>query len=55
MILELILKILIIRLLFNPLHVVLKKEKETKTTGMVSIPINFAVFKKVKWNKKKQW
>ena len=45
-------EILIKSLLFDPIHIGVKEDKKTKTTGMVSRPINFVVVKKLKWSKK---
>ena len=48
----LIWEIIMTHLHLNTLRAGVKDEKETKTTGMISRPMNFAVSKKFKWNKK---
>ena len=55
MIQELVLEIPMTRLLLNPFRAAVKQEKDTKTTDMVSRPMYSAVFKKLKWDKKKKW
>ena len=37
---------------YNPIHAGVKEEKETRTTDMVSISMNFEVSNKLKYNKK---
>ena len=44
-----------IGLILNPLHIVEKDNKETKTTGMIFRPMNSAVFNKLYLDKKKKW